>query len=135
MVDQDCSIDGNSDFYGLGLRIGLYLTIIASWLSKLYLREVFSSMQISTLALLLANLIALCIAARNPDADLYAVKGCVMFYLLIMQFMPAASFPKGKWMGGLDLPSTLLFFLSIAFKPCKQRTPFFIILATPSFWY
>ncbi|KIX96937.1 uncharacterized protein Z520_07051 [Fonsecaea multimorphosa CBS 102226] len=52
-VEQGCAIDGNSDFYGLGVRIGIYTQWMTSWIANNFLcEEIIGSLETNSIFLL-----------------------------------------------------------------------------------
>ncbi|KAI1769142.1 hypothetical protein GGR53DRAFT_528981 [Hypoxylon sp. FL1150] len=88
MADDDaptCPIEGNSDLYGLGVRLGLYLQFIALVLARPSAKRAFDNINISTIAFVLANFIVL--IQQTSSRDLYAPEAYLLFYLLVPQLV------------------------------------------------
>lgn len=62
MADSNCKIKGDSDFYGRGIRIGIYLQWISSWMSLLVdpqsAQSVFDTNSIFVFAITTATILA-----------------------------------------------------------------------------
>jgi hypothetical protein len=59
---QDCSITGNPDFYGLGIRVGIYIQWATSFLANLFLREAIEENLGTNTIFLLALFVATAVA-------------------------------------------------------------------------
>ncbi|KAI0180806.1 hypothetical protein GGR52DRAFT_5982 [Hypoxylon sp. FL1284] len=81
--DQPCPIEGNSDLYGLGVRLGLYLQFIALVLARPSARHAFDALSASTIAFILSNFIVL--AQQSVTRALLAPEAYLLFYLLAPQ--------------------------------------------------
>lgn len=64
---QQCTIQGNSDFYGLGIRIGIYLQWISSFLANIYLTEAISGTLETNTIFLLAMFVAMIVATTRQS--------------------------------------------------------------------
>lgn len=62
-----CGIDGNADFYGLGIRVGIYLQWISSLLANRYVPEAIRNLLITNTIFLLAVAIAAAQATATRD--------------------------------------------------------------------
>jgi hypothetical protein len=60
-----CAFDGNPDFYGLGIRIGIYLQWITAYLANHFLRETIDSNLETNTIFLLALFIATAVTTAN----------------------------------------------------------------------
>ncbi|KAI0382807.1 hypothetical protein F5Y04DRAFT_279582 [Hypomontagnella monticulosa] len=78
-----CPIDGNSDLYGLGVRLGLYLQFIALVLARPSVKLAFKAINSSTIAFILANFIVL--VRETTSRTLRAPEACLLFFLLVPQ--------------------------------------------------
>jgi len=77
--DQTCGFQGNPDTYGLGIRIGIYLQWIASFIAYTVVRKEAASMVVMNYSFLLANFIGLLYitfsnGAALPSGKLFAVE-------------------------------------------------------------
>ncbi|KAI6081536.1 hypothetical protein F4821DRAFT_25415 [Hypoxylon rubiginosum] len=88
MADDDaptCPIDGNSDLYGLGVRLGLYLQFLALVLARPSATRAFDSINTSTIAFILSNFVVL--IQQTSSRELYAPEAYLLFYLLVPQLV------------------------------------------------
>lgn len=67
--DPSCSIQGNADFYGLGIRIGIYLQYITAFLANHILRDAIKSNLETNSIFLLALFIATIVATVSGEAQ------------------------------------------------------------------
>jgi len=75
----DCGLDGNADFYGLGIRLGIYLQWITSLLANLFLKEsIEGSLETNTIFLLAVFVATLYATAHN---SLHAAEAIVLLHL------------------------------------------------------
>lgn len=65
-MDPSCAIQGNPDFYGLGIRIGIYLQWITTFLANQFLREAIA-MNLETSTVFLIALFVATIVASVQD--------------------------------------------------------------------
>jgi hypothetical protein len=77
-----CGFLGNSDVYGLGVRLGVYLQWIASLIANAYLPMERRGLVAATVAYSIAMFIALLVLVFQ-GGDLYLVEVIVLLYLLI----------------------------------------------------
>ncbi|KIV85054.1 hypothetical protein PV11_00790 [Exophiala sideris] len=68
-----CAHPGNSDFYGFGIRIGIYLQILTTMASMLYIPESLSDCENANAVLLLATFIALGKSVGNKELQVVDV--------------------------------------------------------------
>lgn len=80
-----CPIEGNSDLYGLGVRLGLYLQFIALVLARPSAKRAFDAINTSTIAFILANFVVL--IQQSSLRELYAPEAYLLFYLLVPQLV------------------------------------------------
>ncbi|KAF1991724.1 hypothetical protein K402DRAFT_322668, partial [Aulographum hederae CBS 113979] len=64
-TSTDCTFDGNPDFYGLGIRIGIYLQWITALLANHFLREAIDTNLETNTIFLLALFIATAVTTAN----------------------------------------------------------------------
>jgi hypothetical protein len=64
-ISQQCAFAGNSDFYGLGIRIGIYLQWVTSLLANRYLREAIDGSLETNTIFLLAVFVAMVVATAQ----------------------------------------------------------------------
>ncbi|MCJ1377565.1 hypothetical protein MMC17_000660 [Xylographa soralifera] len=64
-----CAVDGNPDFYGLGIRIGIYLQWVTAFLSNHLLREAIDSNLITNTIFLLALFVATAVATADDTVQ------------------------------------------------------------------
>ncbi|XXG96430.1 hypothetical protein Hte_002713 [Hypoxylon texense] len=80
-----CPIEGNSDLYGLGVRLGLYLQFIALILARPSAKRAFDNINTATIAFILANFVVL--IQQTVRRELYAPEAYLLFYLLVPQLV------------------------------------------------
>lgn len=89
--DTDCpGFDGNSDFYGLGIRIGIYLQWSSAWISNSINPSGAAANHDANTAFLIALLVAFAVALGNGSLRL--VEAYVMILLSGGFFFTAVSF-------------------------------------------
>lgn len=66
---QQCVIEGNPDFYGLGIRIGIYLQYITAFGANLFLKEAIDGNLTTNTIFLLALLVATLVATVRGDVQ------------------------------------------------------------------
>ncbi|KAH6991284.1 hypothetical protein BKA56DRAFT_574166 [Ilyonectria sp. MPI-CAGE-AT-0026] len=85
MDDSSCKIKGNPDFYGRGIRLGIYLQWISSWMSLLVdpqsAQSVFDTNSIFVFAIATATIVA----NFSPDLTITPIEPIDTFIML--QFM------------------------------------------------
>ena len=105
---QPCdSFAGNPDFYGLGIRLGVYLQLFSSWISNTLNPEVISDNHAANTIFLLAILIAIVQGAATTDQQIKPIEVwimlqiCFAFSLTVLslfgfrvQFYRPSSIPK-----------------------------------------
>jgi hypothetical protein len=64
-----CAIEGNPDFYGLGIRIGIYLQWITAYLANHFLREAIDGNLETNTIFLLALFIATAVTTANDTVE------------------------------------------------------------------
>jgi hypothetical protein len=81
-VSGGCGFVGNSDVYGLGVRLGVYLQWISTVLANVYLPNERRGMVAASLAYSIAMFIALLVLVFDGSC-LYMVEVIVLLYLLV----------------------------------------------------
>lgn len=79
--DLDKGFQGNSNFYGLGIRIGIYLQWTATVVSHAFLPSTSVSLALSTITLSVAIMTALLIAIFSHECN-YKVEVVILLYIL-----------------------------------------------------
>lgn len=73
--DTKCGYEGNSDIYGLGIRVGIYLQWFATWLSTAFVPEEMLGTTVANsiflIAISVATLILCSSASANPVTDMF----------------------------------------------------------------
>ncbi|KAI8966310.1 hypothetical protein F5Y11DRAFT_310018, partial [Daldinia sp. FL1419] len=82
---QGCPIEGNSDLYGLGVRLGLYLQFIAIVLARPSVKPAFKAITSSTITFILANFVVL--VRESTTRTLFAPEAYLLFFLLAPQLV------------------------------------------------
>ncbi|KAI0122241.1 hypothetical protein F4814DRAFT_408044 [Daldinia grandis] len=80
-----CPIQGKTDLYGLGVRLGLYLQFIAIVLARPSVKYTFKAITGSTITFVLANFIVL--VKESASKTLFAPEAYLLFLLLVPQLM------------------------------------------------
>jgi hypothetical protein len=101
MSDSSCSIDGNRDLYGRGIRLSFYLQWISTLLVTLFQQEDEKLMRVVNLILQLAVFAALLFLTVNND--LYAFEAMIAFWLLFgaLSSLTGDGFSPLNKLGGL----------------------------------
>ncbi|KAL7626542.1 hypothetical protein AAE478_003314 [Parahypoxylon ruwenzoriense] len=81
----DCPIQGNPDLYGLGVRLGLYIQLLALTLARPSVKLAFKAINTSTIAFILASFIVL--ARESASRSLFAPEAYLLFFLLVPQLI------------------------------------------------
>lgn len=68
-VSQQCGIEGNPDFYGLGIRIGIYLQWITALLANLFSKESIGGNLETNTIFLLALYVAIAVATAQNSVQ------------------------------------------------------------------
>jgi hypothetical protein len=77
----ECTFKGNSDFYGVGVRVGFYLTWISGLIAFVLNPEDLKGQADAQTVFLLANLIALIILQVQSAAETNVVVPILLFYI------------------------------------------------------
>lgn len=77
----ECTFEGNSDFYGVGVRVGFYLTWISGLVAFVFNPEGCEEQADAQTIFLLANLIALVILQAQNAAETNVVVPILLFYM------------------------------------------------------
>lgn len=132
MVPSVCEIDGNADFYGIGVRLGLYAQSLSTLLVTLFVPEEEPLYRILNLLLQLAIMSGLVMLTKANE--LYAFEAVIAFWLLagalssltgdgisavgsisgtcrILFYAALSAYGCWFWFGGLD---------GMQVTPCKQ---------------
>lgn len=81
-----CGFQGNSDIYGLGIRLGIYFQWAATLLSYLFLRESIDDVAAANWIFLIATVIAtLVITAARSSLNTYSAEVVIMLYFVFGQ--------------------------------------------------
>lgn len=78
---QECGFEGNSDFYGLGIRIGVYLQWLASLVSFVWVPSQTGPIGAANMAFLLAIFIAMFMATYH-SACTFGAEIIIVLYIL-----------------------------------------------------
>ena len=76
-----CNFPGNPDIYGLGIRAGIYLQWIASFLSSKFLDEDEVEIRDANTMFLLAIFIATAVLSTTNQEQTHAVEGLILLYI------------------------------------------------------
>ena len=98
MDSLDCSISGNSDLYGLGIRIGIYLQITSTMITNHFVPTSARSNLTANLIFVSALVIAM-IRSINFPQQFYFVEGFVLLQLILAFFLGVTS---GVWFAFVD---------------------------------
>jgi hypothetical protein len=86
ITNSTCGFEGNNDIYGIGIRIGIYLQILAVWFANYFLfsetHVLRDSVSIFSVALLIVRLIY----SAHPS-DVYAIEAFVLLQVLAWSCM------------------------------------------------
>lgn len=77
----ECSFEGNSDFYGIGVRVGFYLTWISGLVAFIFNPDDSEGQADAQTIFLIANLIALIILQVQNASDTNVVVPILLFYM------------------------------------------------------
>lgn len=87
------AIDGNPDFYGLGIRLGVYLQVLSTWVTNTLNEDAVADTHAANSIFLLAIVVSVASAAANRDirpVEVWImVQICLMFPLTIMSVFGA----------------------------------------------
>jgi len=109
-MEPTCGFEGNSDLYGLGLRIGLYIQYVALVLANIrnydaeekeYKKSVvFLYLRSAVLVYVLANFIGMLHATKHRC--IYACEVVIWLLELLPQLMPAGRVRRHPTSSGVD---------------------------------
>lgn len=85
MEPDKCTIAGNSDLYGLGIRIGVYSQLLSTIVTNHFLPRSVSSNAVANLIFLLALILAVIRSVSNHQ-DFYAAECFVVLQLILTFF-------------------------------------------------
>lgn len=141
---QDCGFQGNSDVYGLGIRIGLYTQSLAAWLGTFFVcREGLTLRSVNTLFAfaMLGGLFNLTANARTSHAAEAFLLLQICLFSSYISFMESSAFTKKKRQSSNQqvYGMTAVMWMSFAYNVWFwwagldhfQRTP----CGTFGFWY
>jgi hypothetical protein len=81
---SSCGFAGNSDIYGLGIRLGVYLQWIATFVSYQLLEDSIDSVVTANWVFLFATMIAtLVITASRSSYNTYSAEVIIMLYIVV----------------------------------------------------
>ena len=81
---SSCGFAGNSDIYGLGIRLGVYLQWIATFVSYQLLEDSIDSVFTANWVFLFATMIAtLVITASRSSYNTYSAEVIIMLYIIV----------------------------------------------------
>lgn len=81
---SSCGFAGNSDIYGLGIRLGVYLQWIATFVSYQLLEDSIDSVVTANWVFLFATMIAtLVITASRSTYNTYSAEVIIMLYIIV----------------------------------------------------
>ncbi len=108
----ECGFDGNPDFYGLGIRLGIYLQWIASFLANLFLKRAVAGSLETNSIFLLAVFIALAESSRTSMVQsaevLVLLHLCFGFILSVLTVWGHRTRSSGGGSGDDPPPRSLL---------------------------
>ncbi|KAI9888302.1 MAG: hypothetical protein M1814_000755 [Vezdaea aestivalis] len=73
MSDQTCGFDGNSDLYGLGIRIGYYTQAMAAWFANWFVLSEVNGLRKTNILFLFAAMVALIVFIAVPG-EVFAIE-------------------------------------------------------------
>lgn len=104
-TDDSCSFDGNSDLYGLGIRLGAYCSLLATLYAKYYLPTALKGTMTTNAIFIFAILIAVTKSASS--AQLSPIKAFVMSQIMFGYILCGAeSGSTSLWLISLFVPVT-----------------------------
>src|ERR1700710_2861741 len=77
----ECTFEGNSDFYGIGVRVGFYLTWISGLVAFVFNPEDAEEQADAQTIFLMANLIAVAVLQSKAAAETNVVVPILLFYM------------------------------------------------------
>jgi predicted branched-subunit amino acid permease len=87
MADSPCSFDGDSDMYGLGIRIGFYLTWFADILGPWIRRSEAPGIRVTISVFIFATFLALLIQTVRDSSRHRPVEVYVILLLIFGQYL------------------------------------------------
>ena len=93
--DIVCGFQGNSDIYGMGIRIGIYLQWYATWFTNTFAPGEYNSATKANLVFLLAIFVSTSVLAADGSNSTHAIEIIILFYIF---FASAFSTYHFRWM-------------------------------------
>lgn len=104
MSSLECSVPGDPDLYGLGIRVGIYLQIISTLVTNHFVPKSASSNLTANLIFVSALAIAL-IRSLTLSKEFYFVEGFILLQLILAFFLGVTS---GIWFALMDAFTSFL---------------------------
>jgi hypothetical protein len=92
---SQCGFQGDTDLYGLGIRLGYYFQGFSAWLANYFALEESRQLRPTNALFMLAMFVALVFVSHEPS-EVHAIEAFVVMQLLIVVFY-VASTTKSKW--------------------------------------
>ena len=92
---EQCGFQGNSDLYGVGIRVGYYTQALAAWLANFFVLSEAKSLRPTNILFMFAIFIALIWISHTPSQT-YAIEAFLLLQLLLAIWFIAAK-EKSRW--------------------------------------
>lgn len=81
LLPLDCSSESSGDYYGLGVRLGIYCIWLTSWLSNSYCSDEITGALDANAMFLLALIVALIKGSVRSDTQIKYIDGLILMHL------------------------------------------------------